>query len=132
MSKSAVSEYNYISLVDSADDVRKKIRKAVTDSGEEIVYRDDKPALKNLINIYALLAGISTQEVERKFVGKRYGDFKNELAEVVVEFLVPFQERMAAISDEEVLRVLRDGAKRADEIAEKKMLDVKEKIGFIV
>ena len=132
MSKSAESEYNYISLVDNADDVRKKIRKAVTDSGEEIVYRDDKPALKNLINIYALLANISTQEVEQKFAGKRYGDFKNELAEVVVEFLVPFQARMAAISDEEVLQVLHDGAKRAEEIAEKKIRDVKEKVGFII
>ncbi len=132
MSKSATSEYNYISLMDNADDVRKKIRKAVTDSGEEIVYHDDKPALKNLINIYALLANISTQDVEKKFVGKRYGDFKNDLAETVVAFLVPFQERMSEISDEDVLAVLHSGAKRAEEIAEKKMQEVKEKVGFII
>jgi tryptophanyl-tRNA synthetase len=132
MSKSATSEYNYISLMDDADSVHKKIRKAVTDSGEEIVYCDDKPALKNLINIYALLANVSTQEVEKKFVGKRYGDFKNDLAETIVEFLVPFQKRMAEISDEDVLRVLRNGAKRADEIAEKKIQEVKEKVGFVI
>lgn len=132
MSKSATSEYNYISLTDTADDVRKKIRKAVTDSGEEIVYRDDKPALKNLINIYALLADISTQEVEKKFVGKRYGDFKNDLAEIIVAFLMPFQERMSQISDDDVLTILCEGAKRAEEIAEKKMKEIKEKIGFII
>ncbi len=132
MSKSAASEYNYISLMDSAEDVRKKIRKAVTDSGDDIVYRDDKPALKNLINIYALLAHTTTKDVENTFVGKRYGDFKNDLADVIVDFLMPFQERMHAISDGDVLKVLHDGAKRAGEIAEKKMHEVKEKVGFII
>ncbi|MFA5986814.1 MAG: tryptophan--tRNA ligase [Parcubacteria group bacterium] len=132
MSKSAASEYNYISLMDDAESVRKKIRKAVTDSGEEIVYRDEKPALKNLINIYAILAGMTAQGVEQKFVGKRYGDFKNNLAEVIVNFLTPFQERMQAISDEDALQVLHDGARRAEKIAEKKIREVKEKVGFII
>lgn len=132
MSKSAVSEYNYISLMDNADDVRKKIRKAVTDSGEEIVYRDDKPALKNLINIFAILSDTKPQDVEKLFAGKRYGEFKDALTDVVVNYLVPFQERMVAISDEEVLNVLQDGARRAKLIAEQKICEVKEKVGFIV
>lgn len=131
MSKSALSEYNYISLTDDAESIRKKIRKAVTDSGEIIEYRDDKPALKNLINIYAILSDISTSDVEQKFVGKRYGDFKNDLAEVVVNFLVPFQQRMSEISDDDVMKILHDGAQRAGTIAEKKMQEVKKNVGFV-
>lgn len=131
MSKSAPSEYNYISLTDTADVIRKKIRKAVTDSGEEIVYTDSKPALKNLINIYALLADITPEDVEKKCVGKRYGDFKSELAEVVVDFLVPFQQRMAKITDADVMTVLHAGAQKADVLAQKKMFDVRKKIGFV-
>lgn len=131
MSKSAASEYNYIALSDDADTIRKKIKKAVTDSGSEIVYADDKPALKNLINIYTLLSGKKVDEVEAMYVGKGYGDFKADLAEVVVNFLVPFQERLAAISDDEVLVVLRAGAEKARAIAEKKVAAVYEKVGFV-
>lgn len=131
MSKSAASEYNYIALSDDADTIRKKIKKAVTDSGSEIVYRDDKPALMNLINIYTLLSGKKVDEVEAMYQSKGYGDFKADLAEVVVNFLVPFQERLAAISDDEVLAVLRTGAEKARAIAEKKVATVYEKVGFI-
>lgn len=131
MSKSAASEYNYIALSDDADTIRKKIKKAVTDSGSEIVYADDKPALKNLINIYTLLSGKKVDEVEAMYVGRGYGDFKADLAEVVVNFLVPFQTRLAAISDDEVLAVLRAGAEKARAIAEKKVAAVYEKVGFV-
>lgn len=131
MSKSAVSEYNYIALSDDADTIRKKIKKAVTDSGSEIVYADDKPTLKNLINIYTLLSGKKVDEVEAMYVGKGYGDFKADLAEVVVDFLVPFQVRLAAISDDEVLAILRTGAEKARAIAEKKVAQVYEKVGFV-
>lgn len=131
MSKSAASEYNYIALTDDADTIRKKIKKAVTDSGSEIVYSDEKPALKNLINIYALLSGKSTSEIEAMYTGKGYGDFKTDLAEVVVNFLVPFQERLAAISDEEAMQILRAGAEKADVLSQKKIQAVYEKVGFI-
>ncbi len=132
MSKSAESIYNYIALNDEADVVRKKIRKAVTDSGSEIVYHDDKPALKNLINIYSLLSEKSIPEIEKMYQGKGYGDFKNDLAEVIVEFLTPFQERFNVISDEEIMKVLEDGAEKVRKIAEEKMKEVKEKVGFLV
>ena len=132
MSKSAVSEYNAIALTDTPDVVRKKIKKAVTDSGTEIVYRDDKPALKNLINIYSLLSMKTPEVIEELYRGKGYGDFKTELVEVVVHFLEPFQERLAAISDDEVLAVLHTGAAKACVIAEQKILDVKKKVGFVV
>ncbi len=131
MSKSAASEYNYIALSDDADTIRRKIKKAVTDSGSEIVYRDDKPALMNLINIYTLLSGKKVDEVEAMYAGRGYGDFKADLVEVVVNFLVPFQERLAAISDDEVMEVLRAGAEKARAIAEKKTAAVYEKVGFV-
>lgn len=132
MSKSAESVYNRIELLDDAETIRKKIRKAVTDSGSEIVYRDDKPALKNLINIYSSFSNLSPQEIEKKFVGKGYGDFKNELAEVIISFLQPFQERYNKLSDKEVVKILEKGAKNIRKIAEKKMKEVKEKVGFVL
>lgn len=132
MSKSATSGYNAIALTDDAETVRKKIKKAVTDSGSEIVYADDKPALRNLINIYTLLAGIPIADIEKKYEGRGYGDFKADLAEVVVEFLTPFQERMNGYSDEETLRILRDGADRVRPIASAKLAEAKDRIGFIV
>lgn len=131
MSKSAPSEYNYIALTDDADTVRRKIKKAVTDSGSEIVYSDEKPALKNLINIYTLLSGKTSKEVETMYTGKGYGDFKTDLAEVVVNFLTPFQERLAALSDEAVLEILKTGAEKVKPMAREKMRQVFDKVGLI-
>jgi tryptophanyl-tRNA synthetase len=132
MSKSAKSEYNYISLIDDAETVRRKIKKAVTDSGTEIVYDDTKPALKNLINIYSLLTEITPKEIEKKFIGKGYADFKNDLTEVIVNFLVPFQEKMKELTDEKVMKILEAGAKKVRPIAKKKLDEVKKKIGFVI
>lgn len=131
MSKSAASEYNYIALTDDADTVRRKIKKAVTDSGSEIVYSDEKPALKNLINIYTLLSRKSTSEIESMYISKGYGDFKTDLTEVAVNFLMPFQERLKNISDERVLEILKAGAEKARVLAEEKIKTVYEKIGFV-
>jgi tryptophanyl-tRNA synthetase len=131
MSKSASSEYNYIALTDDADTVRRKIKKAVTDSGSEIVYNDSKPALKNLINIYTLLSGKTPQEIEALYVGRGYGDFKTDLADVVVHFLTPFQERLAAISDEQVLSILQAGAEKVKPLAQAKMKQVYDAVGLI-
>ena len=132
MSKSATSEYNYISLTDDAETVRKKIKKAVTDSGAEIAYSDDKPALRNLITMYSLLSGKNPEEIVHLYQGKGYGEFKSDLAEVVVDFLSPFQERLRLLSDEEVLRILRLGAEKARVQLESKMKQVRENIGFLV
>lgn len=132
MSKSAKSEYNYISLIDDPDTIRKKIKKAVTDSGSEVIYSDDKPALKNLINIYSLLSDIKPEKVQEKFKGKGYAAFKEDLAEIVVSFMRPFQERMKDLSDNEVLSILRKGADRVRPIARKKLKEAQEKIGFII
>lgn len=132
MSKSAKSEYNYIALMDSEEVIRKKIKKAVTDSGSEIIYSDEKPALKNLINIYSLLDNKSPGEIEEKYIGKGYGDFKSDLADVVVNFLKPLQAKIASISDEEVLEILKKGAEKVRPIAQQKLDEVKKKVGFII
>ena len=91
-----------------------------------------KPALKNLINIYTLLSGVAIPEIEAKYSGKGYGDFKVDLAEVVVNFLTPFQEKMAGLSDEETLRILREGAERVRPIAAAKLAEAKERVGFLI
>ncbi len=131
MSKSANSEYNYIALSDTPEQVRRKIMKAVTDSGSEIAYTDEKPALKNLINIYSLLSSETPEAIVSKFAGKGYGDFKRDLAEVIVNFLTPFQERLRGISDEDAVRVLADGAERIRPMATEKLRAVYEKVGLL-
>lgn len=131
MSKSATSEYNFISLMDDADTVRRKIKKAVTDSGTEITYHDDRPALKNLITIYSLLSEKTPSEIVSMYQGKGYGDFKADLAGVILNFLTPFQERFAKISDEEVKTILEKGAQKAKEQAIQKMKEVREKVGLL-
>ncbi|MBU2028690.1 tryptophan--tRNA ligase [Patescibacteria group bacterium] len=131
MSKSAESEYNYIALTDDAETIKKKIKKAVTDSGSEIKYEESKPALYNLINIYSGFSGQSPQEIEKMYVGKNYADFKTDLAEVIIKALAPIQEKMASLSDEKVLEILKAGAEKVRPLAKKKMEEVKEKIGFI-
>ncbi|OGI25172.1 MAG: tryptophan--tRNA ligase [Candidatus Moranbacteria bacterium RBG_13_45_13] len=131
MSKSATSEYNYIALTDDPDIVREKIKLAVTDSGKEIKYSEKKPAIRNLINIYALLDNAKPKEIEESYRGKGYAEFKKDLAEIIVDFLKPFQEKYDEIDDREVAGILERGAKEAKKMAKEKMEAVKEKIGLI-
>ena len=131
MSKSATSENSFIALNDEPAKARKKIMRAVTDSGTDIVYTDDKPALKNLISIHALFSGKTTEEIESMYAGKGYADFKTGLADVVCGFLEEFQTKYKAISDEEVMQVLRAGAEKVRPLAQKKIQEVKELVGFI-
>ncbi len=132
MSKSAGSEYNYIGITDDADTIRKKIKKAVTDSGNEIEYSENKPALYNLINIYSSFSGKSPEMIVNEYRGRGYADFKNDLAEVIIEGLKPIQERMKSLSDNEVLEILRKGAEKVRPIAKAKLDEVKKKVGFIL
>ncbi|MFC1645157.1 tryptophan--tRNA ligase [Patescibacteria group bacterium] len=131
MSKSAPSEYNYISLLDTPEAIEKKIKKAVTDSGSDITYSEDRPAIKNLINIYASFSGLTPEEIVAKYEGKGFGDFKQGLTKSVLDFIIPFQEKYSSLKDEDVLNILRDGAKKASVIAEEKMVEVKNKVGFL-
>ncbi len=131
MSKSAASAYNYLSLTDPPEIIREKIKKAVTDSGREIVRGPDKPALSNLLMIYSLLVDKPVVEIERQYQGKNYAEFKKDLAEVVVNFLSPFQKKYNALDDGEVLKILRDGAKKIQPLAAQTMSEVKKAMGII-
>ena len=132
MSKSAASELNYIALTDTPEKIREKIKKAVTDSGKNVRYADDKPAIKNLINIYSLLDNVKPEEVEKIYKGKSYSEFKADLAEVIVDFLKNFQEKYDAIDDNEVLKMLETGKEKAKKMAEAKMNEVREKVGLLM
>ncbi len=131
MSKSAPSPANYISLLDDPEVARKKIMRAVTDSGTEIKSGADKPALSNLLMIYSSFSGKTVKEIEKEYAGHGYGDFKKGLAEVMVGFLTDFQNKFHQISDADVKEILASGAKKADAIASKKLSEVKQKIGFV-
>ena len=130
MSKSAASEANYISLVDDVAQAKKKIMRAVTDSDSKVRYdKEKKPAISNLLTIYSLLAGESIKNLEKKYHGRGYGDFKKDLAEVVGKFLHDFQERYNKISDAEVEKILKKGAQEVSLIAKQTMDNVKIRIG---
>lgn len=130
MSKSASSEYSYIALSDTPDVIRKKIMKAVTDSESTITYSDDRAAVKNLLTIYSLLSDKTIEEIVALYEGKGFGDFKRDLAEIVVAFIEPLQQRMQAFSDEDVRTILLQGAQKADEIASQKISQVKNVMGL--
>jgi len=131
MSKSAASEYNYIALDDDPEAAKKKIMKAVTDSGLDITYEDDRPGLKNLVTIYAELEGVHPNEIVGRYTGKGYADFKRDLAQVVADFLSEFQEAYEAIPDDHVRDVLESGRKYASALAKEKMKQAREKVGFL-
>ncbi|TSC52110.1 MAG: tryptophanyl-tRNA synthetase [Parcubacteria group bacterium LiPW_39] len=133
MSKSAKSPLNYIALTDPPDLIREKIKKAVTDSGKQILYRPDKPALANLLTIYSLLGNKSIKELEKQYQGKGYAEFKKDLAETIIEFLAPFQKKYTSLdkNPDYVLKILHDGAQKAQTISEKTMKEVKDKVGLV-
>lgn len=132
MAKSAASEFNYIALSDSADTIRKKIQKAVTDSGDEIISREDKPAMTNLLNIFSGVTGRDIKSLEMDFKGKKYGEFKAELADALVEFLESKQKRYREfIADKKALiKILEEGSEKVAPLAEKTLSEVKSKVGL--
>ncbi len=131
MSKSDGNENNYIALLDSFDVARKKIMRAVTDSGGEIIYDPiHKTAISNLLIIYAQLGGREIKRLEKDYKGKGYGEFKKDLAEIVVKFLEDFQTKYNNIKDDDVQRILEKGKIKAELIAKKKLEEVKKLIGI--
>jgi tryptophanyl-tRNA synthetase len=130
MSKSDENPNGSIFLLDDADTITKKIKRAVTDSGTEITFDDSRPAIKNLLTIYQLLSGKSPDECIAHFEGKGYGQFKTKLAETVIEFLRPFQERVKQYDDATLNSILTSGAGKARGIASKTLSDVYQKVGI--
>jgi tryptophanyl-tRNA synthetase len=133
MSKSDANANNYVALLDPPSLIRKKIKRAVTDSGREVRYDESRPGISNLMSINSCITGRSFAELESDYEGKGYGDFKVDLAEIVVEFLQPIQERYKEILEDEqkLAALLRDGAERARKRSQAILERVHEAIGFI-
>ncbi|KXK09259.1 MAG: Tryptophan--tRNA ligase [Microgenomates bacterium OLB23] len=94
MSKSSVDPMGTLNVLDTADEIQKKVMRAVTDSGTEVRAAGDKPALKNLLALYSAFSGKDVPTIEAEYVGKGYGDFKKGLAEVVIASLEPIQKNI--------------------------------------
>ena len=132
MSKSAPTPAGYVELLDEPEVVRRKIRRAKTDSGSEVVASPEKPAITNLLNIYAGLTGLPVPEIEARYEGKGYGDFKKDLGEVVVEALAPIRERALELLDDpkELDDLLESGAGRARDVAQATLRDAQTRMGL--
>ncbi len=118
---------------DSPEDIRKKLARAVTDSDSEILYDPEhKPGLSNLLEIYGAFTGKDPHAVAIDFEGKRYSDLKNELAELISEHFTDFRRKKAALLAKPALlkKILAAGSKRAGKVADKKMAEVKKKVGY--
>ncbi len=131
MSKSHQGANHAIFLLDEPDIIVKKIKKAATDSMGVIAFDEKREGVFNLLNIYMLLSNESPESIEERFKNKGYGDFKKELAEVVIQALKPIQERYKEISDDEVKAILNGGVKKARPLAQTTYQKAKELMGLV-
>ena len=123
-----------IFLVDEPDIIRAKLKKATTDSGKEIKFDEKgKPGISNMLTIYSLLSGKEIKKLEEDYDGKSYADFKNDLAEVVVDFLKPFQDKRKNLEKnmDEVMKMLTESEEKAILFASTTMNEIKERIGLL-
>ena len=132
MDKSDEHPNRTIDLLDSPDIITKKIQAATTDSEKDIVFDQNRPGIYNLLTIYQSFSGQSQEEIEAKFKGKGYGDFKKDLAEVVVGGLCPIQQKYQELTADpkKIDDILSKSAEKIRAIAEKTLSHVKEKIGL--
>ena len=134
MSKSSSAPNGIVQMLDDPKVSAKKIRSAVTDSGSDIRFDPEgKPGVSNLLTIYAALTGRTVEDLEKQYDGRGYGDLKQDLAEVVVEFVTPFRSRTLELLEDraELDGVLRRGAERASEVATRTLADVYDRVGFV-
>ncbi|MFA4805680.1 tryptophan--tRNA ligase [Helicobacter pylori] len=131
MSKSHKGANHAIFLLDEPDIIVKKIKKAATDSMGVIAFDEKREGIFNLLNIYMLLSNESPENIEERFKNKGYGDFKKELAEVMIQALKPIQERYKEISDDEVKAVLNGGVEKARPLAQMTYQKAKELMGLV-
>jgi tryptophanyl-tRNA synthetase len=132
MSKSSPTPAGYVALFDEPDVIRRKIRRAKTDSGTEVVASPEKPAITNLLGIYAAMTGRPVPEIETDYEGKGYGDFKKDLAEAVVEGLSPIRDKASELLDnpQELDEILEAGAEKARKVASSALHDAWAKLGL--
>jgi tryptophanyl-tRNA synthetase len=134
MSKSASSANGLIELLEDPARAAKKIRSAVTDTGREIVFdAQNKPGVSNLLTIYSSLTGTPIPDIEAKYAGKGYGDLKKDLAEIVVEFIRPIQERTKAYLDDpaQLDKLLAIGAEKARAVSSVTLRRAYDRVGFL-
>ena len=133
MSKSDRNADNFLALLDPPDVVRRKIKKAVTDSGSEIRCDSAKPGVSNLITLYAVASGESVESIQKRYIGKGYAEFKRNLADLIIDFLSPIQARYTSIAADPVMlaEVLQRGARNARERSEATLSRVYRAVGFI-
>jgi len=136
MSKSEVSDYHAVYLLDNPSIVKKKVMRAVTDSFSQIGFSSDeeRAGVNNLLTIYQALSGLSNEQIEQHFVGKGYGDLKRGVVEQLNSCLQPLQEKYNRYINEPgyLDQILGDGAERAGAVAEKTLQTVKERMGFVL
>ena len=133
MSKSDVNQNNWISLLDSADVITRKIKRAVTDSHGTIVFAEQRPGICNLITLYSSISNENLSDIENKYSGKGYAAFKTDLAELVVNLLAPIQQRYYELRADEAWlnKVLGEAAAAADFRAQKQLRKVHDCIGLV-
>ena len=130
MSKSDDDPNGCVLLMDDADTVQRKFKRAVTDSGTELKFDESRPAINNLLEIFHLITGKSQSEVEEHFAGKGYAHLKGQLAEATIEFLQPIQQRVREITDERLDEILKRGRDKAAGIATVTLKDAFNKLGL--
>ena len=133
MSKSDDNENAYILILDKPDDIRRKIKRAVTDSIGEVKYRDEQPGIKNLMEIYSAFSGCSLEDIEKRYDGLGYEKFKEDVAEVIIEGLNPIQEKYREyMNNKDFLeKVYKEGAEKARYVSNKTLSKVYRKVGFV-
>jgi tryptophanyl-tRNA synthetase len=134
MSKSE-GEQSYIGLLDTPDDILQKLKRAVTDSGKDIRYHpEEKPGVSNLLVILSSITKKSIEDLEKQYIGKGYGQLKQEVADALIVFLKPIQERFHKVREDKAYmdQVLLEGAKKAKVRAQRTLKKVNEALGFLV
>lgn len=134
MSKSDDNVNAWVAILDTKDDIIRKFKRAVTDSDSRVIMSEDKPGVSNLISIYSAVTGKTTEEVEREFDGKGYGDFKLAVGEAVADELAPIKQKHDEIikDKKELERLYRIGAEKAEYVARKTYLKAMKKVGFVI
>jgi tryptophanyl-tRNA synthetase len=133
MSTTGGTEQGTVYILDAPDEIRRKFKVAVTDSGREIVHAEDKPGISNLIEIMTLSTGESIDDVVSRYDGAGYGAFKTDVAEAVIALLDPFQRRFREIREDagELRRLLARGAEKAAEVSRPTLEAMYERMGFV-
>ena len=132
MSKSDENLNATIFLLDDADTIIRKFKRAVTDSGNEIRYGEDKPGISNLMDIYGVVTGKNYDEIQKEFEGKGYGEFKMAVGESVADMLKPLQGRFAELMKDKAYldRVIKTNDEKAQYMAMKTLRKVQKKVGL--